>query len=138
MITDEKLRRKYPISDFPLIPRAAVLDPKNTYTLPRHMTATTGMDALTHAIEAYIGRATTPSTRRDALKAVNLIFGSLENAYRTPTDLVARANMLHAAFYAGRAFSKSYVGYVHAVAHSLGGKYGTPHRSHPNYTIGYF
>ena len=127
VITDDKTSHKFPINDFPLIPRVAVLDPEMTRSLPKNMTATTGMDALTHAIEAYIGRSTTKTTRRDALKAASLIAGNLEKAYRDGNDMAARANMLTAAFLAGGAFSKSYVGYCHAVAHSLGGKYHTPH-----------
>lgn len=127
VITDGEGGHKFPINDFPLIPRAAVLDPKNTKTMPLSMISTTGMDALTHAVEAYIGGSTTRSTRRDALAAVRLIFGNLEKAYNNSGDTVARENMMWAAFLAGRAFSKSYVGYVHAVAHSLGGKYNIPH-----------
>ena len=127
VITDSKTAHKFPISDFPLIPRAAVLDPHFTLTLPKSMTATTGMDALTHAIEAYIGRSTVKSTRADALLATKLVAQNLEIAYHNGSDLTARANMLKAAFHGGRAFSKSYVGYCHAVAHSLGGMYHTPH-----------
>ena len=127
VITDDKNYHKFPISDFPLIPRVAVLDPEMTRPLPPHMTSTTGMDALTHAIEAYIGRSTTRQTRADALRAAKLIAENLENAYRDGSDMTARANMLQAAFLAGGAFSKSYVGYCHAVAHSLGGMYHIPH-----------
>ena len=127
VITDSDSGHKFPINDFPLIPRVAVLDAENTVTMPLSMTSTTGMDALTHAVEAYIGRSTTRSTRKDATDAVRLIFENLERAYTNGDDLRARENMMHAAFLAGRAFSKSYVGYVHAVAHSLGGQYRTPH-----------
>ena len=127
VITDDRNGHKFPINDFALIPDAAVLDPEMTRTLPPNMTSTTGMDALTHAIEAYIGRSTVKETREDALEAARLIAENLENAYRDGNDRTARANMLQAAFLAGRAFSKSYVGYCHAVAHSLGGKYHIPH-----------
>ena len=127
VITDSKTRHKYPINDFPLIPRYAVLDPDNTLTLPPHITATTGMDALTHAVEAYIGNSTTACTRKDALMAVKLIFRYIDRAVKDGQDKKARKYMLHASFYAGCAFSKSYVGYVHAVAHSLGGEYNVPH-----------
>ncbi len=127
VITDEKTGHKFPINDFPLIPKVAVLDPEMTRSLPAHLTATTGMDALTHAIEAYIGGSTTPDTRKDALTAASLIAGNLERAYRDGNDMTARRNMLTAAFHAGAAFSKSYVGYCHAVAHSLGGQYHIPH-----------
>ncbi len=127
VITDGETRHKFPINDFFLIPRVAVLDPELTRSLPPHLTATTGMDALTHAVEAYIGRSVTRQTHEDSIKAVNLIFANLEKAYNNGNNMKARANMLRAAFLAGRAFTKSYVGYCHAVAHSLGGKYNTPH-----------
>ena len=127
VITDADTRYKYAINDFPLIPRYAVLDPKVTLSLPPFITATTGMDALTHAVEAYIGNSTTIDTRRDALKAVKLIFENIDIAYEHGNNIQARRNMLHASFYAGCAFTKSYVGYVHAVAHSLGGQYNVPH-----------
>ena len=131
---DERLRNSGPLTgfrfqdrDFPLIPRYAVLDPKATLSLPPFITATTGLDALTHAVEAYIGRSTMPDTRRDAKKAVRLIFENLDAAYTDGQNIEARKNMLKASFYAGCAFTKSYVGYVHAVAHSLGGEYNVPH-----------
>lgn len=127
VITDDATHHKFPISDFCLIPQVAVLDPQITRSLPPHLTAATGMDALTHAIEAYIGRSTTKSTRADALLAVKLISENLEPAYLDGGNMTARSNMLKAAFHAGRAFSMSYVGYCHAVAHSLGGKYHIPH-----------
>lgn len=127
VITDAQTRHKYAINDFPLIPRCAVLDPKVTLSLPPSITATTGMDALTHAVEAYIGNSTTYGTRKDALLAVKLIFENIDTAYTDGSDVDARRNMLHAAYYAGCAFTKSYVGYVHAVAHSLGGEYNVPH-----------
>ena len=127
VITDSDRGYKFPINDFALIPKIAVLDVENTRTLPPAMTATTGMDALTHAVEAYIGRSTTAATRSDALEATRLIFANLERACRDGDNLEAREHMLTAAFLAGRAFSKSYGGYVHAVAHSLGGRYNIPH-----------
>lgn len=127
VITDAETRHKYAINDFPLIPKYAVLDPKVTLSLPPAITATTGMDALTHAVEAYIGRSTTYGTRKNALMAVRLIFENIDKVYQDGSDIDARRNMLHASFYAGCAFTKSYVGYVHAVAHSLGGEYNVPH-----------
>ena len=127
IITDSEKNHKYALMSFPLIPHYAVLDPALTYSLPAHLTATTGMDALTHAVEAYLGRSTTKQTRRLALEATSLVFANVEKAYADGSDNVARKNMLHAAYKAGIAFSKSYVGYIHAVAHSLGGRYGTPH-----------
>ena len=127
VITDAQTRYKYAINDFPLIPKYAVLDPKVTLSLPPFITATTGMDALTHAVEAYIGNSTTYGTRKDALLAVKLIFENIDTAYTDGSNADARRNMLHASFYAGCAFTKSYVGYVHAIAHSLGGEYNVPH-----------
>lgn len=127
VLTDQDAKHKYTMNDFTLIPRYAVLDPALTRSLPPHLTATTGMDALTHAVEAYIGRSTSKRTRRLALEAVELIFRNIERAYHDGSDLTARRNMLWASYYAGEAFSKSYVGYIHAVAHSLGGQYGVPH-----------
>ena len=127
IITDSEKQHKYALMSFPLIPRYAVLDAALTYSLPPHLTATTGIDALTHATEAYIGRSTTKETRRLALEAAKLIFENIENAYNDGHNRIARENMLFAAYKAGIAFSKSYVGYIHAVAHSLGGTYGTPH-----------
>lgn len=127
VITDDETHYKYPISSFPLIPSIAVLDPKITYSLPAFLTATTGMDALTHAVEAYIGRTTTKQTRKWAITAVRMINRNIQKAYDDGTDYEARENMLIASNYAGSAFSQSYVGYVHAVAHSLGGAYNIPH-----------
>ena len=127
IITDDETHYKYPISDFPLIPRIAVLDPKVTFTMPASLTATTGMDALTHAIEAFIGGSTTKISRAYAIKAVQLILANIEIAYKNGYDEAARKNMLVAANLAGSAFSRSYVGYIHAIAHSLGGAYNIPH-----------
>lgn len=127
VITDSEKQYKYTINSFSLIPHYAVLDPEVTFTLPKGLTATTGMDALTHAVEAYIGRSTTKETRRLSLEATELIFGNLKKAYDSGTDREARANMLTAAYKAGAAFTRSYVGYIHAVAHSLGGRYNIAH-----------
>ena len=85
------------------------------------------MDALTHAVEAYIGQSGVKSTDDYAEKATKLIFDNLEKAYEDGKDIEARENMLVASFYAGMAFTRAYVGYVHAIAHNLGGLYGTPH-----------
>ena len=127
VITDTQAQHKYVMNDFVLIPKYAVLDARLTLSLPPHLTATTGMDALTHAVEAYIGRSTTRQTRRESLEATRLVFANVERAYRNGKDYEARSNMLTAAYRAGIAFSRSYVGYVHAVAHSLGGQYNIPH-----------
>lgn len=127
VITDSEKKHKYTMNNFTMIPRYAVLDPKVTYTLPPSLTATTGMDALTHAVEAYIGGSTTRETRELALEAVELIFKNIKVTYKDNDNYEARNNMLQAAYKAGIAFSKSYVGYIHAVAHSLGGEYNIPH-----------
>ena len=127
VITDSATHHKYPINDFVLIPRYAVHDPRLTLGLPASITATTGMDALTHAVEAYIGRSTNAYTRATAVEAVRLIHDNLYRAYAHGDDEEARRNMLTAAYKAGIAFTRSYVGYVHGIAHSLGGRYGTPH-----------
>ena len=127
VIVDSITHHKYVINDFCLIPRYALLDPEITVGLPKHLTATTGMDALTHAVEVYIGRSRTVQTKSAAEKAVKLIFANLERAYENGADIEARKNMLHASYLAGTAFTKSYVGYIHAVAHTLGGKYNVAH-----------
>ena len=127
VITDSETRHKYAINDFPLIPSYALLDASLTTGLPKHITSTTGMDALTHAIEAYIGRSTTKQTRKSAKYAVKTIFENLEKAYNDGSNLDVRENLLLASYNAGLAFTKSYVGNVHAIAHSLGGKYNIPH-----------
>lgn len=127
VVTNSETHEKYPINDFVLIPHYAVLDPTLTMGLPKHITSTTGMDALTHAVEAYIGNSTTKETRDMARKATKLIFENLTKAYDNGKDLEARDNMQHASFYAGVAFTVSYVGYVHAIAHTLGGFYHVPH-----------
>ena len=126
VITNSENHHKYVINDFVLIPKYAVLDPAVTASLPKHVASTTGMDVLTHAVEAFIGRSTTKDTRADAIEATRLVFENLENAC-TVNDEESRRNMLHASFLAGSAFTKSYVGYVHAVAHTLGGAYNVPH-----------
>ena len=127
VITDDETHYKYPINDFVLIPRFAVHDPELTRGLPASITGQTGMDALTHSVEAFIGRSTTPYTRKMARQAVQLIHDNLPEAYEHGDDMRARRNMLSAAYKAGVAFTRSYVGYVHAIAHSLGGRYGIPH-----------
>ena len=119
---------KYAVSDLCLIPRYAILDPTLSVGLPPHITAETGMDALTHAVEAYLSRFyNTGMTRALAESAVVTIFVHLERAYRDGASLEDRAAMLQASFDAGAAFTRASVGNVHAIAHTLGGLYGTPH-----------
>ena len=127
VITDSATQDKYAINDFHFIPDFAILDPVLTVDLPPFLTATTGMDALTHAVEAYIGRSNTRFTKRTAKQAVQLIFENLSIAVTDGQNIGARQNMQMAAYLAGQAFTRAYVGYVHALAHSLGGKYGVAH-----------
>ena len=127
VITDSVNHEKYAIVDPKLMPDYAVLDPKLTVALPKQVTSTTGMDALTHAIEAYIGNFGTKETNKNALKSIKIIFDNLEAAYSNGENLEARNNMLIASNYAGLAFTRANVGYVHAIAHALGGIYGVSH-----------
>lgn len=127
VITDAETHEKSAMNSSKLRPLYAALDPKLTVGLPQKITSTTGLDALTHAIEAYIGGSNTPSTRKNAEKAVKLIFENLEKAYNDGQNLEARNNMLIGSFCAGVAFTRAYVGYVHCIAHQLGGLYGVPH-----------
>ncbi|MEA5021767.1 Alcohol dehydrogenase 2 [bioreactor metagenome] len=127
VISDPRNREKYPVNDTALIPHYAVLDPLLTVGLPKHITSTTGLDALTHAVEAYIGRSNTQETKELSRKAVRLIFDNLYIAYSQGENVKARENMLKASYYAGVAFTRAYVGYIHALAHALGGFYGVPH-----------
>lgn len=127
VVSDPSTHEKYAIGDPCLRPKYAVLDPVLTVGLPPHITSTTGMDALTHAVEAYIGKSNTKSTIRYAEEAVKLIHSNLEKAYNDGKDLKVRSNMLEASYLAGNAFTRAFVGYVHAIAHNLGGLYGVPH-----------
>lgn len=127
VVTGEE-HRKYAVSDLCLIPRYAVLDPTLTLSLPPAVTAQTGMDALTHAVEAYLSLYyNTRETRALAESAVRDIFRYLPVACRDGQSLTARERMLRASFDAGCAFTRASVGNVHAIAHTLGGLYGIPH-----------
>jgi len=127
IVLDASTREKFAITDLKLIPKIAVLDPELMVGLPPHITAATGMDALTHAIEAYIGLNGSRFSNENAEKATRLIFANLERAYDHGDDLEARYNMALASYFAGAAFTRAYVGYVHAIAHNIGGLYGVPH-----------
>lgn len=127
VVSDPDTHEKYAIQDPVLRPKYAVLDAELTVGLPPHITSTTGMDALTHAVEAYIGRSNTKGTEEAARKATRLIFDNIETAYSDGKNITARENMLEASYLAGVAFTRAYVGYVHAIAHNFGGMYGTPH-----------
>ena len=128
VITDATTHHKASINDPALMPTLAVLDPELTVSLPPHITAATGMDALCHAVESYTNATYCTKLENDyARRAVKLIFDNLPQAYAHGDDLVARQNLQKAAFLAGRAFTRGCVGYVHAVGHTLGGLYGVPH-----------
>lgn len=127
VVSNPETHEKNAINDPVLRPKFAVLDPELTVGLPPHITSTTGMDALTHAVEAFIGRSNTNQTEEDAKIATKLIFENIEEAYKNGKNLEARENMLVASYHAGLAFTRAYVGYVHAIAHNLGGMYGIPH-----------
>jgi len=128
VITDSASHRKASINDPCLIPKYAVLDPELTVSLPAHLTATTGMDALCHAVESYINHTyNTHIENRMAKDAVKLIYENVLAAYEDGSNLEARQNMQKAALYAGRAFTRGCVGYVHAIGHTLGGLYNVAH-----------
>jgi alcohol dehydrogenase class IV len=127
VISDPAHERKLVIADTRIVPQMAALDPLLMAGLPPAVTAATGMDALTHAVEAYLGDWSTEFTDRMALSAVAMIFQNLPRAYDLGDDLVAREQMALASTYAGMAFTRANVGNVHAIAHQLGGKYHTPH-----------
>jgi len=127
VISDPERHQKLVIVDPRMVPKMAALDPELMTGLPPHITAATGIDALTHAIEAFVGNWTTPYSDGMALSAVGLIFDNLRTAYTDGTNLAAREKMSLASTYAGFAFTRANVGYVHAIAHQFGGKYHTPH-----------
>ena len=128
VITDAATHRKASINDPFLIPKYAILDPTLTVGLPPFITATTGMDAMSHAVEAYTNHTyNTKLENRLAKEAVKLIHDNILTAVENGKDLEARQNMQRAAFYAGRTFTRGCVGCVHAVGHTLGGLYGVAH-----------
>lgn len=127
VITNENSHEKFAINDTKLIPSAYCLDPELLSGLPKGLTASTGMDALTHAIEAFIGWNGTSYTDKCAVDAVKLIFDHLQRSYEDGQSLVLRQEMLLASNNAGRAFTRASIGYVHAIAHNLGGLYNLPH-----------
>jgi alcohol dehydrogenase class IV len=127
VVANPKTLEKYAINDPHLVPAYAVLDPLLTMNLPKAITASTGIDALTHAVEAFIGKSNTAATREAAMEAVRLIFKHLGLCVLQEGNLESRAKMQKAAYLAGFAFTRAYVGNVHALAHTLGGYYGVPH-----------
>ena len=127
VISDEVTHLKSFVLDPKILPAMAALDPTLMTGLPAPITAATGMDALTHAIESYISKAANPQTMGYSTTSVRLVFAHLRTAVSEPENLEARAGMALASYYGGLAFTRTSVGYVHAIAHNLGAKYGTPH-----------
>lgn len=127
VITDGKSHYKFTILDLCLVPKYAILDPQLTTALPKEITANTGMDALTHAVEAYTNRFCSPKTKKVSEEAVRLIYENMLQVYENGEDVKARENMLLASYYAGVAINSNFIGYVHAVAHGIGGLYGVSH-----------
>ncbi len=129
VVSNPHTHEKFPINDPVLRPRYAVLDPSLTVGLPPHITATTGIDALTHAVESYIGKFNynNADTRMKAVMAVEMIFRNIEKVYNDGIDLETRGQMLLASYYAGFSFTRGCVGYVHGIGHKLGAMYGVPH-----------
>ncbi|MBI6021690.1 L-threonine dehydrogenase [Clostridium perfringens] len=127
IITDEERHIKMALVDKHLTPIIAVNDPMLMLAMPKSLTAATGMDALTHAIEAYVSTSATPITDACAEKAIELISNYLVNAVENGEDVEARDMMAYAEYLAGMAFNNASLGYVHAMAHQLGGFYNLPH-----------
>ena len=127
IINDTQRKVKIAIISKTLVPDVALIDPETLLTLPRKLTAYTGLDVLTHAIEAYVSNASSPLTDLHALEAIRLVERNLENAVEHPRDLSLRGEMMLASLYAGLAFSNASLGAVHAMAHSLGGYLDLPH-----------
>jgi alcohol dehydrogenase len=128
VVSNPQTHEKFPVTDPVIRPRYAVLDPLLTVGLPPNITATTGMDALTHAVESYIGKFyNSKNTRKKAVMAVEMIFKNIEKAYNNGKDLEVRGQMLLAAYYGGYSFTRGGVGNIHCIGHNLGGMYGVPH-----------
>lgn len=127
VMSNPETHKKLVIVDPRLVPKMAALDPLLMTGLPPHVTAATGIDALTHAVESFVGNWSSPQSDGLALSAVGLIFENLRTAFHDGKNLQARENMALASTYAGLAFTRANVGYVHAIAHQFGGKYHTPH-----------
>ena len=127
VITDkEKGNTKYPLADYELTPDVAIIDPEYVYSLPKTAVADTGMDVLTHAIEAYVSVMANDYSDGLAMKAIQLVFQNLEKSYATG-DPVAREKMHNASTIAGMAFANAFLGINHSLAHKWGGEYHTAH-----------
>ncbi|HKJ36490.1 MAG TPA: iron-containing alcohol dehydrogenase [Solirubrobacterales bacterium] len=127
VVTNPDERRKYAIADFKLVPDAAALDPELMVGLPPAITAATGMDALTHAIESFICTRANDESQRSGRITAKLVFDNLPTAYEKGDDIEARESMALAAYEGGLSFAKVGLGYVHGIAHQLGGMYHIPH-----------
>lgn len=127
IITDEKTLFKAAVISTKIFPKIAILDAKLTLNCPRHITSSTGMDALTHAIESYLSKQKNPVSNAIALRAIKLIEENITRAYYYGTDIESRANMLEAAMLAGYAFSQTRLGNVHAISQAFGGLFDIPH-----------
>ena len=127
VITDTKNHIKYPIVSYEMTPDVAILDPKLPEKMPAHITANTGMDVLAHALEAYVSTNATSYTDPIALKAIDLVFNKLPQAYSNPDDMKARDDMHNASTLAGMAFTNASLGLVHSLAHKIGGEFGVTH-----------
>jgi alcohol dehydrogenase len=127
VVVNPKTHEKFAINDPKLIPQVCIHDSALLAKLPPKIIAATGMDALTHAVEAFIGHERTNKTKRYSIEAVRLIDANLYAFYQDPSNQKARLAMQRASYLAGVSFTRSYVGYVHAIAHSLGGQYNVPH-----------
>ncbi|UWG95854.1 bifunctional acetaldehyde-CoA/alcohol dehydrogenase [Dehalobacter sp. DCM] len=127
VITDKKTGIKYPIADYELTPDVAIVDPQFTLSIPASVTADTGIDVLTHALEAYVSVLASDYTDALAIKAIQLVFKYLPRAYRNGNDREAREKMHNASCIAGMAFTNAFLGINHSLAHKLGGEFHIPH-----------
>ena len=127
VITDKKLNKKYPLADYELTPDVAIVDTDLVMTLPKSITADTGMDVLTHALEAYVSNMASDYTDGLAEKAVELVFNNLKNAYDNGNDRYSREKMHNASCIAGMAFTNAFLGVCHSMAHKIGAEFHLPH-----------
>lgn len=127
VITDKETNRKYPLADYELTPDVAIIDPQFVMTVPKHITADTGMDVLTHAIEAYVSNMANDYTDGLAIKAIQLVFEYLPKAYHNGSDELAREKVHNASTIAGMAFSNSFLGINHSLSHKLGAEFHLAH-----------